>query len=234
MGHVNIALFCCSVLEMGLPDSHYSRGMQEDLRILHGCMTVDVAGRLAQEEGFRVHVMETDECNLGEIPPGKSEIKHVRQRPAPLTERMAESLFGFFQSNKGETLVVMFGNNPLLSPEFLCMMEGLLHQEEEVLAIAEERQSGNQQRVVCAAMRTYHPALFADAGEGPPGGIGSFLKADAMLVPVKAVHDFSHPDKLALLLHEVERQMLLGRWYPVQTLATLERMHRKGMFEKFS
>ncbi|MFN0159025.1 MAG: hypothetical protein ACKVRP_13255 [Bacteroidota bacterium] len=233
MSHVNIFVFCCSMLDAGWPSETSSPdAMREEFQILDRAMLVDLAERLAETEGFSVVIHETDEYNLGGMNPSEHRFNRNSQRRASLSERMAEATARFFLQNEGSSLVVVYGRNPLFPTETFREMEALLHEEEEVIAITQQRKTRQLPGVVAVAMRSLHPCLFVATEEKGAHQIEPFLEAQAMLIPVLPTYDFAHPDGLPLLLHEVERRVLLRQWYPVRTHAILQTMHRKGVFQK--
>lgn len=224
-------MFCCSLSELGWPDAAgSSRELHEELMLLDSAMIVDLVERLAGMDGFSVVVHETDENLLGSFDQTQPRFVRIRQRPGFLKDRIGQAVAGFYHHNDGASLVVIYGRNPLLSPFNLRVMEQFLHQEEEVIVIAEQKEWKRGLGVVAAATRSNHPSLYTVTGETDrANAMEPFLGADALLWPVQPVHDCAGMETLPWLLHEVERPMLLGRWYPRRTLAALYRMQRKGI-----
>lgn len=228
---MNVFLFCCSLSELGWLDAAgSSQELQGELLQLDTAILVDLVERLAGIDGFSVVVHETDENLLGSFDQTQPRFMRIRQRPGLLRDRIGQAVTGFYQQNDGASLIVIYGRNPLLSPFTLQAMEQYLHQEEEVIVIAEQHDKKRQPGVVVTATRSSHSSLYSVAGEAErANAIEPFLRAEALLMPVQPVHDCAGLESLPWLLHEVERPMLLGQWYPRRTLATLYRMQRKGI-----
>jgi hypothetical protein len=197
----------------------------DELWELDRAMVLDSAERLAHEPHTRVTVYDMEGSEEGA---GAAEgCSFVIQHHIPAASRVEETGRSFYERNEGGKLVVLLGRNPLYGLTEIARAAVLLDQEDEAVVYAAGGTDG-EARVALVATRRFHPGLYALPDPGLPGlSLRAVVAAEAMVLPLRPMRTVRGPADFAWLMHEVEREVLLGHWFPRRTYDLLRMMKRR-------
>ncbi len=197
---------------------------QEYMEVLGRAMIVDLAERIAVSSACEVRLYETESDALDIVAP-PSTITRIRQRPAELSARIMAASKAVYSVKEESPVAIFVGRNPLYSPaEFGNAME-LLHQEDDVVVIAQHGRG-----LMWFATKSFHPALCEVAGTTGETYQHALMDIPAIVMPVHSLPDIDGMAMIPYLAHEVERRILLRQWFPPRTHECLERMRRAHIF----
>ncbi len=193
-----------------------------DAARLDRAMMLDTAERLSANP--RVHVTVHDTPGRGDgadVPPECARIGGT------VPVQIEDAVRGFYERHESGVLIVLLGRNPLWNPAEIDRIAVALDQEDDAVAFAFGG-SGDAPPIAVIGTRRHHPGLYRAAGAG--GGAAQLrvlVAAEAMLVPLRPVRAVHGPADYVWLLHEVEREDLLGHAVPRRTFDVLQRMKRQ-------
>ena len=209
----------------------FSIEKKQDIGLLANSIVADLAERLSAEPSFRVilHVtnLPTDKI-LASLPP---RVRKKNQDSMSFSERVSEAVKEIYQLRGNARVVVFYGRNPLYPRALLSRGVALLEQEDDVVVIGEAEQRNRDPALMWIAAKRYHAELFGEKCSWWDGGSLLQTVADvrALLIPMRSIRNIVGLEDLSYLYHEIEREVLLKKWYPRRTYEVLKAMHHTGI-----
>lgn len=235
---VHVCLFSSSPAELGWTGNDLSTVDVGHLSRLADAMMWDLAVRCAAVQRFRVSVYLTEQSGIE--PSGATERGLVIKRhpDVPLHNRIMDGVRRIYQASPSAHVAVIIGRNPLYRVDLLSRGVALLGQEED-LVVFDEGSDDATNRTHCPlmwlAMNSYQSELF----EGPThwwrGGdelYSHLWRCRGLYVPVHGDEMVCSWDDMRRLFHEMQRQVLLKRWYPRHTYEVLSRFEGRGILQE--
>lgn len=193
---------------------------QEYMDVLGRAMLIDLAERIAVSTTCEVRLYETESAMLDILAPPPT-VTRIRQRPEELSARIMAASKAVYSVAEETPVAVFVGRNPLYPLAELGSAMELLHQEDDVVVIAQ-----HERGLMLFATKSFHPLLCEAAGTSGEMYQHALMDIPAIVMPVHSVPDIDGMEMISYLAHEVERKILLRQWFPPRTHECLERMRR--------
>jgi hypothetical protein len=197
----------------------------EELQSLDRAMLLDVAELLAERQGMSVTLFYDRDPGGDQI--AGERVSSVVQRSLPISMRIQEAVRSFYDQNESGHLIVLLGRNPLHGPAEIQRAAVLLDQEDDVVVYAASA-ADEYAPVVLVATRRYHAGLFQFPDPGLPAlSLQNVVGVEALVLPLRPMRTIAGEADLPWLMHEVEREVLLGQWHPKRTYTILRALRRR-------
>ena len=228
-----VFFFCRPFSDLGWPETNsLTAGLRSELTDIVHSTNIDLAERLATEGSLSVSFFETDECptNGTALKPG---VNRIVQPSDPFDVRVFAAVKEAFDEDESSHVAIFLGVNPLYPAALVKAGMDLLDQEDDVVAIGEGT-SVHDAPPLWVGMKRFHQRLLAELVRRSPTQPGAYLNSieECIVVPMSRQPHVRSINDLAWLLHEVEREILLNRWYPKRTFDSLQRMKQAGSLKE--
>lgn len=231
-----LLLFSGSLRELGWPDFAVgSDEVHELVERIPDAALADLADHFSSEASMNV-LLCADAKFLQETNPQLSPSMIVRDRvSSSLIADVSDVVREIYSAKSAAPLVVFFGRNPLYPLHILQKGVDLLFQDDDVVVIGQGQDGRGNIRPMWVATKSYHPEFF-EAEEVWSEKSETFLQltsnTQSLVVPMRPVRDVRSFRDLPLLFHDIEREILLGRWHPHRTYEALKRIQRLGILSE--
>jgi hypothetical protein len=139
---------------------------------------------------------------------------------------IADAVRSYYERRKAGRLVVGFGLHPLYGAVEIPRAARLLDLEDATVAYGSA--AGDADPVVLLGMERQHAGIVDSMRGGFRGPtLAAVVASESVVIPLRTMHGLADAGDYAWLLHEVEREMLLGHWFPGRTYAVLQQMQRR-------
>ena len=199
-------------------------------------VALDLMERYAAVGSFRVSLHEMETCPLKDaVSIGK--VNRVATNGDRLEERVLSALRQIYDNDPASRVGVYIGCNPLYPPELFEAGMELLEQDDDVVAFGDtglnplDGVRHPSRRPAWIGLKAF-PREFVFDGNFrlDKDSIMKLGGTDVLLMPVRGgAENVSSVNDLRSLLHNIEREVLLKKWYPKRTLDSLRQMHRDGL-----
>ena len=235
-GECHLLLFSCSVQELGWPDLEIgSDETREQLQRTLDSVVADIADRFSSGDSIEVTLF-AGARSLQEVKPPVSSKVVVRDRlSSVLIADVAEAVREIYSTESSAPVVIFFGRNPLYPLDYLLKGVDLLLQEDDVVVIGQGYNGTGIARPMWLATKSYHPELFETRGmwwEKNEAFLQLTSSTQSLVMQMRAVRDIYSLRDLPIMLHDIEREILLRRWYPTRTHEALKRVQRLGIMSE--
>ena len=195
---------------------------------LERAMVMDAAERFATQDGIVVALFEAAEGDVDEGRPVSTVA--MRTQPGVAAKcRVEEAVRSFYGREGGGILAVVLGRNPLYPPSEIQRAASLLDQEDDAVVYAAAA-AGEDAPVALTVTRRFHAELFGAADTGCPATtLRNIVAAEALVIPLRPMRTIDNLADLPWLIHEVEREVLMGHWFPQRTYEILKSMRRNNL-----
>lgn len=196
---------------------------------LERAMVLDAAERLATQDGIAVALFEAAGGDVDEGRPVSTVVIRKTQPGVSAGCRVEDAVRSFYGREGGGTLAVVTGRNPLYPPSEILRAASLLGQEDDAVVYAAAA-AGEDAPVVLIVTRRFHAELFGAADAGCAATtLRNIVAAEALVVPLRPMRTIDNLADLPWLIHEVEREVLMGHWFPKRTYEILKSMRRNNL-----
>jgi hypothetical protein len=209
---------------------------KQDVGLLANSIVADLAERLSSEaSSSRVVVHTTNlptDRTLASLSP---RIRNKNQDSTLFSLRVSEAVNEIYQLRENARVVVFYGRNPLYPPALLSRGVALLEQKDDVVVMGESEQRDRYPALMWIATKRFHAELFGEKCswcDRDTSMLQAVADEGALLIPVKSVRNIVGLEDLSYLYHEIEREVLLKKWYPQRTYEVLTTMHRAGIISE--
>ena len=230
----NVMFFCGSPQECGWQEyCSYSLQVQEAVSLFVNATAADLAERLSEYPFLQVSLYQWTGCLEDHDPLLSSGVTIKNLVGDSFHGAISKAVKDIYVSRPAANVLVFYGRNPLYPVELL--LEGIesVGQEDDVIAVGQSTNSHAPSRSIWVSTKCYHPELF---WHGDHALLEERLlqspSLQSLIVPVRAVSNISTLNDLPILFHDIEREMLLGNWFPYRTRHVLKQMDRIGLLEE--
>lgn len=231
--YCDVIFLCGSPEECGWRDyGNCSSQIQEAISLVENTSAADLAERLSEYPFLRVSIYQWNSCLEGLDPPLSSLVTVGNLAGDSFHIAVSNAIRDIYVSSPTANVLAFYGRNPLYPVELLLEGIELVGQEDDVIAVGQSTNSHKPSRPIWLSTKRYHPELF---GRGDHALLEERLlqlpSVQSLIMPIRAMSDISALSDLPILFHDIEREMLLGNWFPYRTHHVLKRMHRIGLLE---
>ena len=230
----DVMFFCGSLEECGWRDyGNCSRQIHEAISLYANASAADLADRLSEYDSLRVSIYQWNGCLEGLHPPLSSHVTLGNWTGGSFHVALSSAIKDVYIARPTANVLVFLGRNPLYPVELLLEGIELLGQEDDVIAVGQSTDSEGDSIPVWLSTKSYHPEVF-DQGDHPLQEECLFQLSgmQSLIMPLRATSGISTLSELSILFHDIEREMLLGNWFPSRTYDVLKRMHRIGLLKE--
>ncbi len=230
----DVMFLCGCPEECGWRD--YSKSplrIQEAISLFVNASAADLAERLSEYPFLQVSMYQWNSCLENQKPPLSSLVTVGNLAGNVFHVAASNAVRDIYLSRPDANVLVFYGRSPLYPVELLLEGIELVGQEDDVIAIGQSTNGHKPSRPIWVSTKCYHPELF---GHRDHVWLEERLlqspSLQSLIVPVRAMSDISALSDLPILLHDIEREMLLGNWFPYRTRHVLKRMRRICLLEE--
>ncbi len=200
-------------------------------QLLVDAMLADLAECLAENPSLHVTVHTANQSSAAILSSLSPKVERKTEAFTSLHQRIADAIRKSYNSYEKKTVVVFYGRNPLYPRPLLSRGVALLEQEDDVVVIGEAEQRNRDPALMWIAAKRYHAELFGEKCSWWDSGSLLQTVADvrALLIPMRSIRNIVGLEDLSYLYHEIEREVLLKKWYPRRTYEVLKAMHHTGI-----
>jgi len=230
----HVMFFCGSPEECGWRDyGSYSQQIQDAVSLFVDATTADLAERLAEFPSLQVSLYQWNSRLEDHDPPLPSGIAVGDLVGDSFHGAISKVVKEIYLSRPAANILLFYGRNPLYPVELLLEGVELVGQEDDVIAVGQSTNSPEPSGPIWLSTKCHHPDLFGRWDHALlEEGLLQSPDLQSLIMPVRAMANVSVLSDLPILFHDIEREMLLGNWFPYRTHHVLKRMHRIGLLEE--
>jgi hypothetical protein len=232
-GETHLLLFSCSAQELGWTGlERGSDEVREHVEFFLNAAVADICDHLSLEPSCKVLLYERGKTLTEIRPPVSSSVVLRTRSSSTLRADISEAVRDIYVEKANATVIILFGRNPLYPPDLLLKGADLLAQKDDVVMIGQAMEQKENVAPMWISMKCYHPELL-EMGGGRWRYDEFFLQlmkeTQSLVMPMRAVRDARSVEDLPVMLHDIEREILLKKWFPHRTYEVLKRMQRLGI-----